>query len=89
MTLIIITIISIKGPLIREPNIVVGVAQSLLGLQVTSCKPSPINPGTAYTNTRNRQILDNLIREKVNDVEVLGNDYQLLAYYDDFLNEGK
>ena len=59
--------------MIREPNIVVGVAQSLLGLQVTgSCKPSPINPGTAYTNTRNRQILDNLIREKVNDVEVLG-----------------
>ena len=74
--------------MIREPNIVVGVAHGLLGIQDTSsCKPTTAQPGAAYNNIRNRQILDNLIREKVNDVEVLGEDYQLLAYYDNFSNE--
>ena len=74
--------------MIREPNIVVGVVGGILGYRKgSSCKPTINAPGAGYTNTRNQKILDNLIREKVNDVEVLGKGYQLFAYYDEFLNE--
>ena len=55
--------------MIREPNIVVGLLSEIAGYRF-DC--SRLRLGGRYVNTRDREILDNLIREKVNDVEVMG-----------------
>ena len=61
--------------MIREPNIVVALHRGALGPESAldgSCRVTDDNPGARYTNTRNREILNELIIKQVNDVEVIG-----------------
>ena len=60
-----------KGPLIREPNIVLGVLAHFGG-PYSKCEENPDVWGAMYTDPRERFISDGLIREKVDDVEVIG-----------------
>ena len=51
----------------------VATLNGLLGFRTDSdCMVTGFSPGAQYTNTRNKEILDKLIKEKVNDVVVLG-----------------
>ena len=54
----------------------VGVFTAWLGFkdkcELPVADPPKFRRGGLYTDTRNREILDKLIREKVDDVEVLG-----------------
>lgn len=57
--------------MIREPDILIGVLSNVIGHRY-ECSNEFETLGGRYTNTRNRVILDTLIREKVEDVEVIG-----------------